>query len=239
MRVLYVLPNFRLSGDGRLVEQLARNLASEVEVRVCGLGRPHALLKDLQRESIECTALSRRVPLDPVALWRLRQLATTWRPNVIHVWGKDAATFVLLATSGWKVPVVVTQRSVEGRESMAGGRLIRRLARRCELLLATGACVRNDLVSRGTPSQRVQVVNACVGPTAARPRPGWFAERGISAEAKLIAVVASHVHRNCLDVALWGAEILGGVLPDLHLLVFGDGPLQGTAARPRRVDGTR
>jgi glycosyltransferase involved in cell wall biosynthesis len=247
IRVLQIIESFGFSGAGRQVALLAAGLPrEEFDVHVCALGLFGPMQHELAKADIPTAALPRRLPFDPITLWRLHRHVAALRPHVVHTWQFAANSYGRLAC-GNSAPLVATERRTELWKRWPEERLDRWLQPRAHRLLASSNAVRNFcLLKRGLPQPgRIEVVppgvaSKDVGP-AGPASEGIFAggasipfprstpvspqeELELGDDATLVAAVGSLTHGRRVKDLIWAAELLGSVVPDLHLLLVGDGP---------------
>jgi glycosyltransferase involved in cell wall biosynthesis len=243
IRVLHIVESFGFTGAGRQVALLARGLPrDDIEVHVCGLGLGGPLGDELARAGVPTTTLARRWRFDPSAMWRLRRQIAALRPQVVHTWQFSANTYGRL-TCGNGSHLVATERRTELWKRWPEEGLDRWLQPRAQRFLATSAAVRNFcLLRRGLPRPgSIEVVPPGVasgdrgthGPKREHqaPRDSLRKELELPDEAKLVVAVGSLTHSRRVKDMVWAMELLGVVIPELHLLVIGDGPQRRSLER--------
>ncbi len=180
---------------------------------------------ELAAHGVPTTTLGRRWRFDPAALWQLRRHVAALRPQVVHTWQFSANVYGRLAC-GNGCRLVATERRTELGKRWPEERLDRWLRPRAQRMLATSDAVRNFcLLRRGLPpSGCIEVVPPGIPETAAPAVGSVREELHLPQEAKLAAAVGSLTHSRRLKDMVWALELLGAVIPSLHLLVVGDGP---------------
>jgi glycosyltransferase involved in cell wall biosynthesis len=248
IRVLHIIESFGYTGAGRQTALLAAGLPrDEFDVHVCAIGPLGPLHDELVGATIPAQAFARRLPFDPVALWRLHRHITALRPSVVHTWEFAANSYGRLVCG--KGHLVATERRTELWKRWPEEHLDRWLQPRAQRLLATSNAVRDFcLLRRGLPQPgRIEVVPPGVAIEDSRsgdvtPKgelirfPGvWQAslreELALGEEAKLVVAVGSLRHSRRVKDMIWALELLGSVIPQLHLLLVGDGPQRRSLER--------
>jgi glycosyltransferase involved in cell wall biosynthesis len=222
-----------LPGAGRQVALLAEGLPrAEFDVHVCALGSSGPLAIELADGGVPTAALGRRWPVDPAALWRLHRYVAALRPQIVHAWQFPANAYGRLAcTNGCRL--VATQRRAELANHWPQEQLDRWLQPRTERLVATSEAVRSFCLLRGGLPQpgRIEVVPPGIVEPPAPERRTLREELELPEEARLVAAVGSLTHRRRVKDMVWAMELLGIVVPHLHLLVVGDGPQRRSLQR--------
>jgi glycosyltransferase involved in cell wall biosynthesis len=199
-------------GEGNMLDlrpELADGLNGRM-VEIPGLGRDPAPFSDLR------------------ALRMIRGQIERFRPDVVHTHMAKAGTLGRIAAAIDKVPVRIHTfhgTVFRGHFSRPLGRMIseweRVLAHTTNQILVVSDAVADDLVRRGLPADRIQVVplGLDLGPFAAIPRLPFPPPRRVALIARLVPVK---------DVPFFvnAAEIVRASLPDLEAIVVGDGPLR-------------
>lgn len=195
--------------------------------------------------------LPSRIPpvgADRQRLWvdLLEDLARRVRPAVLHAHSKhDNAQAALAVGHRFGVPVVYEVRGMleetwrsrrgEGRDS-AYYRLAREAETTCmaraAAVVTLGETLREEIVARGIPAERVHVVPNCVSEDVAAPPPERAEARrrwGIPDGATVFGTVTTLNAYEGIDVLV---EAAGRLDDQVRLLVVGDGP---EAAALRRL----
>lgn len=167
LRVMQVALSLEPGGTERLVIEIAKMLEPSVESVVCCLDRPGAWAGELTARGVPVIALGRRPGFRPRLGYRLAQLATSHRIDVIHchhyspfVYGQLGALFHR------NLRVVFTEH---GRLSDAPPSLKRRLVnpvlgRLPHAIFAVSHDLRRHMLAEGLPERRVGVVHNGIDP---------------------------------------------------------------------------
>ncbi len=240
-RILHILPTFCGAGAGAQVALLAAGLPTgDYETHVCSLDPPgplRGLGEELAVFGVNVVSIERRLPWDPIAMGRLRRLVSRLRPSIIQNWGLDALVYAHLANAGSQRPIVSTIRHADHWRFAIDRLLDRLLTRRTARVVAFGDVVKQAYLKQGLPADKLRCFSHGVATTAATTgatkgtttmtapveRAGLLHALGIPSDARLVASVGSLTDRNRLDVAVWALEILGAIIPNLHLLLIGEG----------------
>jgi glycosyltransferase involved in cell wall biosynthesis len=237
VKVLHLESGLHLYGGAAQVAGLVAGLkAADVEsLLVC---RPDSVLATTVT-ACEVATLLMRGDLDVSLSAKLRGLIEHWRPDLVHVHSRRGADlFGGLAARRAGVPAVVTRRV----ESAEPAFWLRYKYRPYSAVVAISGRISKMLVQRaGIAASRVHTVPSGVDVDRFRPssdaatavRKGF----GLPPDALVLAVVAQLIVRK-------GHRLLLGILPELlarhprvHLLLFGQGPLQASLQRSvQRLD---
>lgn len=199
VRVLHVDSGRDWRGGQRQVFLLAEGLrASGYEpLVVAPPGSP--LLHRLRAAGLAAAGVRMRGEWDLPAARRIRRLATTWRPDIVHAHDARAHALALAALLARETPLVVTRR-VTFAPSSAGLKYGRRVAR----FIAISHAVRDAMVDGGIHPDRIAVVHSGVPiPTVTSAR-DWRAECGWPPDAVICGIVGAMSAEK-------GVELLGDV----------------------------
>jgi glycosyltransferase involved in cell wall biosynthesis len=170
---------------------------------------------------------SGRWPVDPLAVYRLRQAIQASQPDIVLTIGETAAIDGRLAAvlAGHK-RIVACWPSIDF-DYLAGGltRLGRFLARRTERILVASNAEREAAIANRWSADRLSVVPPAVSPIPiVSTREAAFTSVGIPASARVIAVVAPWSPRHRVKETIWSFDLVSGMRRDTHLLIVGEGP---------------
>ncbi|WP_236024996.1 glycosyltransferase [Arenibaculum pallidiluteum] len=170
-----------------------------------------ARYRDLERAGLKL------VPMGPwaqrmtvLARWRMGRLIRAERPDIVQCWMRRAATVVPrtgVPTIGW-----------------FGGYYDPDRFRSCGWFIGVTPGIVKHMVARGVPADRAFYVNTYSTATGTEPVPR--AEFGTPAGAPVLLTLSRLHPKKGLDVAIAAAARI----PDCHLWIAGDGPLQGELA---------
>lgn len=170
---------------------------------------------------------SSRWPVDPLAVYRLRQAIQANQPDFVLTLGEAAAIDGRLAAvlAGHK-RIMACWPSIDF-DYLAGGltRVGRFLARRTDRILLASNAEREASIANRWPTERLSVVPPAVSPIPiTSTREAAFACIGIPASARVIAVVAPWSPRHRVKETIWSFDLVSGMRSDTHLLIVGEGP---------------
>jgi glycosyltransferase involved in cell wall biosynthesis len=228
IRILHIIDSLDRGGTEKQLGLLALGLPrEEFDLHVCALTRGGPWQEELNQAGIPVTVLGRRLPLDPLAWWRLREHVARLKPDVIHSWRPGA--------SGWAWSVARScgvRRWIVGLQNVDSGRtraqraMDRLVARRCHVMAVNSAAVRDFYVEHGLPAEKLRIIPNGVSPAPAptATRQQLLDEFGLPDGSRLIGFVGPLRPEKRGKDAIWAADLLKVIRDDVHLLVFGDGP---------------
>jgi glycosyltransferase involved in cell wall biosynthesis len=223
LSIAHVSASMNYGGAERMLADLA---AEQVRAgaRVAIIAPPGALDRDwasvgVQRIPIPETS---RGPVD-VARMGLSVAAALRRaaPDVIHAHNVKATGVVLAARhAGRRVPVLTTMHGVAEADRERAVRILRRT----DLTATVSDAVRDDLVARGLPAERVVVVRNGIGtvePVDEARRAEYGAE--LQFGSKVVSAVGRLVPQKAHERVLEAAVAVRQAHPDVTFLIVGDG----------------
>jgi glycosyltransferase involved in cell wall biosynthesis len=218
-RILFLLPDFDYRGHARQASLLASGLPRDrFEVAVASLSGAGPMSEPLATAGIPIHCFQRGHRLDFQHWLALRTLLRDWRPDLIHVWSLGAIRTLRYASFLRRAalpPMVVSLPPSQLRIH----RLTwweRRLIASVKVFIGTCDADRIAFAAAGLPVEKIQVI-----------RPGISCSR-LSERIDLpdgpILMTAGHMQGfGRLMDSVWVAEILTYVLPNLQLVVIGEG----------------
>jgi glycosyltransferase involved in cell wall biosynthesis len=163
--------------------------------------------------------------LDVSLTWRLRRLLEDEHADLLHVHSRRGVDYWGGLAARWAgVPAILTRRVDNPEPRWLASRkyaLYRRV-----VVISDG--IRPVLVAAGVPPDRITRIPSAVdaalyqGPC---DRAALARELGFPKDAVVAAVVAQFIHRKGHDVLLAALDRIRARAPDLHVLLFGRGPL--------------
>lgn len=237
-RILHIIPSLDRAGAEKQLALLAAGLPrARFEVHVCALTRGGPIEGDLAAAGVPVTVIGKRFRIDPLAYWRLRRHIAQLRPDLVQTWLFAGNAYGRAAALACGVPrIVASERCVDPWKSALQLAIDRRLARRTDRLVANSPAVRDFYVERGVSAAQIVVIPNGV-PPAAPPRltrEAILAQLGLPSHVRLVAFIGRFWRQKRIKDAIWAIDLLKVVRDDVHLLVFGDGPLRRRMERFRR-----
>ena len=236
MKVMHVVTRMNVGGVAALVVNLARGLPEHGVEVVLATGQVQdgeVEATDLPEGTLRVRGLGRspRAGDDVRALLGLHALVNRVRPDVVHTHTAQAGVLGRMATEGTGLPRVHTYHGhlLQGYFSPGITRAVtlaeRALATRTDLLISRGQLVGDHLRAAGV-GRRTRWLN--IPPGVIPPQPTGRAEPGT------VAFVGRLVRVKRLDRLIDAARLL----PEVHFLVAGDGPMRAElqAGAPRNVE---
>ena len=217
-------------GTERLVLELCRRLANDVDTVVCCLDEPGEWAAEVTRLNIPVISLARQPGFHPSLSVRLGEALTAHRIEVVHCHHYSPYVYgVLAAMLHPSVRVVFTEH---GRLHGAGISTKRRLinpvlSRWPARIYAVSAALKQDMVAEGFPDKAIDVLYNGIE-LGARPRPGdraaMRASLGIRPDVLVVGTVARLDPVKNLTALLEARARLGTRFPAAQVVIAGDGP---------------
>ena len=217
-------------GTERLVIELCRRLANDVDTLVCCLDEPGEWAAEVTKLNIPVISLARQPGFHPSLSVRLGEALKAHRIDVVHCHHYSPYVYgVLAAVLHPSVRVVFTEH---GRLHGAGISTKRRLvnpvlSRWPARIYAVSAALKQDMVAEGFPERSIDVLYNGIelGP---RPRPADRAAMresfGFPSDALVVGTVARLDPVKNLGALLETGSILRARFPAARMVIAGDGP---------------
>jgi hypothetical protein len=218
MHILHLIDSLDRSDTARQLQLLALEHARQGHhPLICCIGpaNPHQALPVVQ-------VLGWARWLDGRALWRLRALVRGRDYDLIHVWGLAALRMLAVAAADVLPRAVISSPlPVAGRLSWWDYQLLKRV----HCLLLAGDDERQCAMQQGLGGVLWRTVPAAAASPGLCHVPTWA-----SAYPRRIACAGRLERGAGFREAIWAVDILRYVLPDVHLLIAGDGPFRADLA---------
>jgi glycosyltransferase involved in cell wall biosynthesis len=224
--LLQLLPSFDYSAAGRQVSLLAPVLRENADVHVAGLGPDGPIAESLRAAGISIHVLGCGRRLDPAPWWRLRRLVRDVRPDIVHAWRLPALRAAGILRT-WGKPafrLVVSECTRGGRLNLFD----RWLLRSADAVIAGHSAEAGALRRLGVTADHVHELRPVVAPPKANSPPLGLP---LPPGAKIIMCVGTLNAAHGFRDALWAADMLRYPIPDLHIVIIGDGPDRTRLAR--------
>lgn len=240
LRTMFVVPDLRVGGAERHVATLLPALdPTRFAPSVLCIGEPGALFAPLAATGVPARAMGLRKRQAPAALLALIREMRRTRPDIVVTRGYNAEALGRLAAAIARVPVaaiwVHNCGDIESR-----GRLRRVVDRMLEPVTSAYLGVAHGQVpyltdDLGYPASKIHVVHNGVDParfTTERSRSTPFArEFGIGPGEPVLGVLAVLRPEKDHATLLRAATLVARQVPDLRVLVVGDGPMRANLQR--------
>jgi glycosyltransferase involved in cell wall biosynthesis len=230
MKILHVEAGKHYYGGARQVAYIIEGLAQRgVEnVLACPIA---ADIADAVGSTAQVQQIAMGGDADIGIVWRLLQLIRKERPDLVHlhsrrgadIWGGIAARLA-------GTPCVLSRR-VDNPEARWQAALKYRLY---DHVITISEGIRRVLLDEGLSPARVSCVRSAVDASpylASVDRDAFLCEFGLPSDAIVIGMVAQLIPRKGHRYLLDAVEALRRNHPQLHVLLFGKGPLQHELAR--------
>jgi glycosyltransferase involved in cell wall biosynthesis len=217
-------------GTERLVLELCRRLANDVDTIVCCLDEPGEWASEVARLNVPVFSLARRPGFHPSLSVRLREILKTHRIEVVHCHHYSPYVYgVLAAVLHPSVRVIFTEHGrLHGAAVSAKRRLVNPfLARWPARIFAVSMALKQDMVAEGFPERSINVLYNGIE-LGQRPLPAdrvaMRASLGLPADALVIGTVGRLDPVKSLATLLEARALLAPRLPAAQLVIAGDGP---------------
>jgi glycogen synthase len=183
----------------------------------------------------------------------LRRVVKAYRPDVIHAHSPFTCGLIGIAVGRRAhIPTVYEVRGIwEETHAIRHGteqgalryRIVRflenRALKRADFCIVIGDSLRSEVISRGVPAARIEVVPNGVDTEALRPSPpDAEVVRRLKLSGKTVfGYVGSFSAYEGLEILIHALEALAPQYPDLRLLLVGDGDLMPTLRRTAEERG--
>ena len=252
-RILYVIDTLRPLGDAFQLNLLMAEIASEYEIHVAVTGQTESDFNPLagslaKVHFLKPTAASGVRPVSDViaSAWRLKNLAGSVRPTIVHAWGANAEQIIGVATalkshSLNSAAIVCTHLNQLPKTSFLTGQMAKLYRQRTAKVVVPHQSSKETLEEAGYVASQIEVVpNAAAsnsrvdGRERLLKRIGLF---GTHEQPLVIAGTAAHlVPVSRIKDLIWATDLLNCIRDDFHFVIFGEG--QGRAALERFTNFT-
>lgn len=228
-RVLQVVLSLNPGGTERLVIEICKRLAQQVDSFVCCLDEPGEWAAELAALDIPVSALGRGSGFQPGLSRAIARMIESHAIDVVHCHHYSPYVYGLFASALTKTPLVFTEH---GRLSDAAPSLKRRLVNPVlsaigGRICAVSADLKRHMVAEGFPERRVHVVHNGIDPgrraTAAQHRAAREA-LGIAHDAFVIGSVGRLDPVKNLGALIEAQSLLLQAFPASRVVIVGDGP---------------
>jgi glycosyltransferase involved in cell wall biosynthesis len=230
LKVLQLIPTLDRSGAEKQMVLLATGLPGDrFQVEVAALSRLGPLEAELRAAGVPVTPLGKRFKLDPWALVRLVRFLRARRFDVVQTWIFAANTYGRVAARWARVPVVVTaEMAVDLWKSPRELAIDRFLSRRTDRVVGNSRAVVDFYRRNGIPDDRLALIPSGIGveEPPAVDRAAIRAGFGWTGDAPLLLFAGRLAEQKGVGDLIDAIDLLQHVLPDLRVLIVGDGPLR-------------
>lgn len=238
IKVALLIATLEQAGAEKQLSLLARGLPRDAfDVDVIALVRGGYYERELRDAGIRVHVLGKRRKLDPRALLALRALVRRIAPDVVHAWMFTANAYARLALGGRDAPpVIASERGPDDWKSAWQHRLDRLLVARTSRLVVNAEVVARQAAARGFPAERIRVVPNGID-TIRPPAHGAEITPALRPGARLVGYVGRLAPGKRVEDLVEAVALLRAEIPDVILLVIGDGPERAALERRARERG--
>lgn len=219
MRILHAINPSRMAGaETFLCRLMSRVGADQWQQRA--IMTPSPATEEFRAKGVECFERAIGGKANPTSLLRLRSAAAEFKADLVHSHLSSASWW-----SGWL-------ESVGGPPSIGHVHGFTSAAwhtRQSHLIACSGA-VKEDLIAKGIPGDRVTVMNYPTDPGDIAPQRSAAAVRsefGVDAETPVIGTFAHLSIKKGYRELVEAAAVVLRQQPTVQFWCFGDGPLRG------------
>lgn len=235
VRVAFVMHWMRVAGAEMLVDRMIRDFGPRIVPTVICLDEVGPLGEQLRRDGVEVVCVERRPGRDFRAAWRIAKLLRLRRIEIVHAHQYTPFFYSALARllGGWRTKLIFTEHGrhypdhVSPLRRFVNRHVFSRFPDRINAVCQFSADALREI--DGFQRRPIQVIYNGVDPTEFRPaadRPALRRELGLSTDRRYVVTVARFHpikdHRTLLEAFSRVARHL----PDVDLVLVGDGPLR-------------
>lgn len=235
IRVGFVMHWMRVAGAEMLVDRMIRDLGPQIIPTVICLDEIGPLGEQLSREGVEVVCVERRPGRDLRAAWRIAKLVRSRQIEILHAHQYTPFFYSAIARllGGWRARLIFTEHGrhfpdhVSPLRRFANRHVFSRFPDRINAVCRFSADAVRDV--DGFRRQPIQVIYNGVDPTEFRPatdRPALLRELGLLPDRKYVVTVARFHPIKDHSTLLTAFARVARQLPDVDLLLVGDGPLR-------------
>jgi len=225
--VLMVIATLDNAGSENQMALLAAGLAQKnVSVKVVCLTRLGPLEPNLREAGVQVNLLRKRGKIDLRAFGRLLEETRRARSGVVHTWLYTSNSYGRLAAVLARARVIVaSERSLDPYKRPAHVLIDRILARATGRVVANARAVRDVLIERGIPPERIDVIpNAVATGDPDQKRVAEIRQSLALGRGPVVGYVGRLSHEKGPDLLIEAFRRASGSHPQARLLIVGDGP---------------
>ncbi|MEO1576712.1 MAG: glycosyltransferase, partial [Pseudomonadota bacterium] len=226
MKVLHIETGRHLYGGARQVLYLLEGLAGHGVDSVLVCPKDSAIEAAVGEGVARVLSLPLGGDVDLGSVLRLRKVMRAERPDIVHLHSRRGAdTFGALAAVGLP-PKVVLSRRVDNPESALAIALKYRLY---DHVITISHAIAGVLTGQGVATDRLSCVPSAVDAAewcAPESRAELCAEFSLSQGDRLVGMAAQFIPRKGHDVLIDALRRIVDPMPDVHVVLFGKGPVQ-------------
>jgi glycosyltransferase involved in cell wall biosynthesis len=224
--LLHLLPTFDYSATGRQLSLIAPVLREKAEIHVAALGPDGPIAESLRAAGVSVHFLGSGRQFDFAPLRALRRLVRELRPGVVHAWRLPAVR-AIAPLQAWRttaIRLVVSEPRRGGRINL----LDRWFLRSADAVIASHRAEADAVRRLGVATNRGHELPPAVSNPAIESAPLGLA---FPPDAKTVMCIGTLRPAHGFRDAIWAADILRYPIPDLHLVIIGDGPDRARLSR--------
>jgi glycosyltransferase involved in cell wall biosynthesis len=224
------------SGAAKTLALMVPALADRYRVAVGVVGRPGGPFDAaLAGAGFPPVPMPVRGPLDIGGLREARKWVRTFGPHLLHAIGPAAvrlAPFLANSEHPRRKPRPIVVSAADDAGEGLRGWWTRKILRGADRVVAATRTEAGRYRSLGVAAERVEVIPPGVPPAAPPPDPATFRKAlDIPEGGRLVIAAGGFDPAASLRSAVWAFDVLRYTLPDLYLVLVGDGPERSRTER--------
>jgi glycosyltransferase involved in cell wall biosynthesis len=224
------------SGAAKTLALVVPALAERYRVAVGVVGRPGGPFDAALAEAgVPPVPLPVRGPFDIGGLRGTRKWVRAFGPHVLHALGPAAvrlAPFLAHPGAGNPKPCPIVASAVDHPGGGPRGWWTRRMIRGADRVVAATRAEADRYRLLGVAAERVEVIPPGVPPAPPAPDPAAFRKAlDIPEDGRLVIAAGGFDPTAPLRSAAWAFDVLRYTLPDVYLVLVGDGPERSRTER--------
>lgn len=230
MRLLFVADSLDVGGAERHVASLASALARRGHIVTLACSVDGALMPLAEQAGVLVRPLMRHLVkrrLHPIFAWKLARLVRQSPFDLVHAHMYASAIASAYALLGTSIPLVITEHSQANWRSPRARRSSQWFYGQAKHIIAVSREIGRRLIEQdNVPYNQVSVIMNALSPLSAQHTDIPPHLPALVGDATLVAVAARLQPEKGVVYFLEAAARILQVLPHIHFLVIGDGPLR-------------
>jgi glycosyltransferase involved in cell wall biosynthesis len=228
LRVCLIIPTLDRGGAEKQIALLAKGLNQEgIEPIVVVLTHTGPWESELLDAGIQIHHINKRLKLDPFAWWRLRQLLSRIKPDIVHSWLFAANAYGRSAALSAGIPIILgSERSVDPWKNGMQFWIDKLLANRTHGITANSQGTIDFYAQHGIAKEHFNLIPNGIEPLSPTKidRAEFLSRLGLTTDKKVILSVGRLWPQKGYKDLIWAAELLRIMREDIAYVIIGEGP---------------